>query len=115
IRSDCVRSVPQILAHGVLANTLDLSRVGADGLVTFGGQYAPADASAKETFQHYVMQNIGPWAGLGANLFTGVEKALEGNHVAAMKSLAPAAIRDANKAFIEEQQSAKDSRQNVYY
>lgn len=114
-RTDFVRSTPQILAHGLLSGALDLSRVGADGLVTFGGQYAPTDASAKEMFQFYVMQNIGPWAGLGANIFTGIEKAIAGDHVAAVKNLAPAGIRDVYKAFFEGQQGAKDSRQIVYY
>ena len=114
-RTDFVRSTPQILAHGLLSGAIDLSRVGADGLVTFGGQYAPADASAKEMFQFYVMQNIGPWAGLGANIFTGIEKAIQGDHVAAVKNLAPAGVRDVYKAFFEGQQGAKDSRQIVYY
>ena len=114
-RTEFVRSAPQWLAHGALAGVLDLSRVGADGLVTFGGQYAPAEASAKETFQHYVMQNIGPWAGLGANIFTGVEKAIEGNHVAAAKALMPSGVGAAYKALFEGQQGAKDARQIVYY
>ena len=114
-RTDFVRSTPQILAHGLLSGAIDLSRVGADGLVSFGGQYAPADASAKEMFQFYVMQHIGPWAGLGANIFTGIEKAIQGDHVAAVKNLAPAGVRDVYKAFFEGQQGAKDSRQIVYY
>lgn len=114
-RTEFVRAAPQWLAYGVLAGALDLSRVGADGLVTFGGQYAPAEASAKETFQHYVMQNIGPWAGLGSNIFTGVEKALEGNHVAAARAFMPSGIGAAYKALFESQQGAKDARQIVYY
>ncbi|NEK79555.1 MAG: hypothetical protein G3W71_22375, partial [Xanthomonas perforans] len=85
------------------------SRVGADGLVTFGGQYAPAEASAKDTFQHYVMQNIGPWAGLGTNIFTGIEKAMEGNHVAAARAFMPSGLGAAYKALFESQQGAKDA------
>lgn len=114
-RTEFVRSTPQWLAHGLLAGALDLSRVGADGLVTFGGQYAPAEASAKETFQHYVMQHIGPWAGLGTNIFTGIEKAIEGNHVAAVRAIAPSGLGAAYKALFESQQGAKDARQIVYY
>lgn len=114
-RTEFVRAAPQWLAHGLLAGAVDLSRVGADGLVSFGGNYAPVDASAKETFQYYVLQNLGPWAGLGANLFTGIEKAMNGDHVAAVKNLAPAGARDVYKAYFEGQQGAKDSRQIVYY
>lgn len=114
-RTEFVRAAPQWLAHGLLAGAVDLSRVGADGLVSFGGNYAPVDASAKETFQYYVLQHLGPWAGLGANLFTGIEKAMNGDHVAAVKNLAPAGARDVYKAYFEGQQGAKDSRQIVYY
>jgi len=114
-RTEFVRSAPQWLAHGALAGALDLSRVGADGLLTFGGQYAPAEASAKETFQHYVMQNIGPWAGLGTNIFTGIEKAMSGDHVAAAKALMPSGVGAAYKSLFEGQQGAKDARQIVYY
>lgn len=114
-RTEFLRAAPQILAHGVVAGALDLSRVDGAGLVTFGGNYAPVDASAKETFQYYVMANLGPWAGLGANLFTGIEKAMEGDHVAAVKNLAPAGARDVYRAFFESQQGAKDARQIVYF
>lgn len=114
-RTDFIRSAPQWLSHGILSGVVDMSRLGADGLLSLGGDYAPKDASAKETFQYYVMANIGPWAGLGANFATGVQKALEGDHVSAVKNLAPAGVRDVYKAYFEGQQGAKDSRQVVYY
>lgn len=114
-RTEFVRSVPQWLAYGVLSGMLDTSRVGADGLLSFGGNYAPKDATARELFQYYVMHNIGPWAGLGGNLVTGVEKAAQGDHVAAVKNLAPAGVRDIYRALFESQQGAKDSRQVVYF
>ncbi|WP_206542480.1 PLxRFG domain-containing protein, partial [Pseudomonas mediterranea] len=114
-RTDFIRSAPQWLSHGILSGVVDMSRLGADGLLSLGGDYAPKDASAKETFQYYVMANIGPWAGLGANFATGVQKALEGDHVGAVKNLAPAGVRDVYKAYFEGQQGAKDSRQVVYY
>ena len=114
-RTDFIRSAPQWLSHGILSGVVDMSRLGADGLLSLGGNYAPKDASAKETFQYYVLANIGPWAGLGANFATGVEKALQGDHVSAVKNLAPAGVRDVYKAYFEGQQGAKDSRQVVYY
>ncbi|MBP8277142.1 MAG: PLxRFG domain-containing protein [Propionivibrio sp.] len=114
-RTEFVQAMPQLLAHGLLADVIDLSRVDMAGLVTFGGQYAPAEASAKETFNYYVMQNLGPWAGLGANIFTGIEKAMEGDHVAAVKNLAPSGIGGLYKAVFESQQGAKDARQIVYF
>lgn len=114
-RTDFIRSAPQWLSHGILSGAVDMSRLGADGLLSLGGDYAPKDASAKETFQYYVLANIGPWAGLGANFATGVQKALEGDHVSAVKNLAPAGVRDVYKAYFEGQQGAKDSRQVVYY
>lgn len=114
-RTDFVRSTPQWLSHGILSGVVDMSRLGQDGLLSLGGDYAPKDASAKETFQYYVMANIGPWAGLGANFASGVQKALEGDHVGAVKGLAPAGVRDVYKAYFEGQQGAKDSRQVVYY
>lgn len=114
-RTEFVRSYPQWLTHGVLSGWLDTSRIGADGLLSGGGAYAPTDASAKESFQYYVLKNIGPWAGLGANIFTGVDKALQGDHVAAVKNLAPAGVRDIYRALFESQQGAKDSRQVVYF
>lgn len=114
-RTEFIQSQPQWLAHGLLAGAIDLSRVDMAGLVTFGGQYAPAEASAKETFNYYVMQNLGPWAGLGANIFTGIEKAMEGDHVAAVKNLAPSGIGGLYKAVFESQQGAKDARQIVYF
>ena len=114
-RTEFIQSQPQWLAHGLLARAIDLSRVDMAGLVTFGGQYAPAEASAKETFNYYVMQNIGPWAGLGANIFTGIEKAMEGDHVAAVKNLAPSGIGGLYKSVFESQQGAKDARQIVYF
>jgi len=114
-RSEFVRSVPQWLAHGVLSGVLDTTRIGADGLLSAGGAYAPKDATAKEKFQYYLLANIGPWAGLGANAATGLEKAMQGDHVGAVKNLAPAGVRDVYRALFESQQGAKDTRQVVYF
>lgn len=114
-RGEFLRFAPQWLSHGLLAGALDLNRVGANSLLDFGGEYAPKDATAKETFQYYVLANIGPWAGLGANLATGAEGLLEGDHLKAAKNLMPALFRDPYKTYFETQQGAKDMRGVVYY
>lgn len=114
-RTEFVRSTPQWLAHGLVSNFVDLSRVNAASLVSLGGAFAPAEASAKELTKHYIMANIGPWAGLASNMFTGVEKALAGDHVAAVKNLAPAGIRDVYRAYFEGTEGAKDAKQVVYF
>lgn len=114
-RTEFVRSTPQWLAHGLVSNFVDLSRVNAASLVSLGGAFAPAEASAKELTQHYIMANIGPWAGLATNMFTGVEKAFAGDHVAAVKNLAPAGIRDVYRAYFEGTEGAKDAKQVVYF
>ena len=114
--TEFVRAAPQILAHGVLAGVVDTKRVAASQLVVPNGAgFLPADADAKETFQYYALANLGPWAGLGANIFGGVEKALEGDHVGAMKGLAPAGIRDVYRAYFEAKDGVRDSRQISYY
>jgi len=114
-RTEFVRSNPQWLAHGLASNFVDLSRIDAASLISLGGSFAPAEASAKELTQHYIMANIGPWAGLATNMFTGIEKALEGDHVAAVKNLAPAGIRDVYRAYFEGTGGAKDAKQVVYF
>lgn len=114
-REEFVRAVPQWMAHGLLSGAVDTTRVGADGLLSLGGRYAPKDANAKETFEYYVLANLGPWAGLGANLFGGAEKALNGDHVGAVKNLAPAGVRDVYRAYFEATDGARDARQIAYF
>lgn len=114
-RTDFLRHMPQWVSHGALANVVDLTRVDGAGLLDFGQGYAPKDASARDTFNYYVLQNIGPWAGLGANIASGVEGMLAGDPLKAAKGLAPAGVRDVMKAYFEGQQGAKDSRGIVYY
>lgn len=114
-RTEFLRATPQWLAHGILAGAVDTQRVGANTLLSLGGEYAPKGATAKETFNYYVLANLGPAVGLGANMATGVEAMLKGDHVKAAKNLLPAGFRDPYKAYFEGQQGAKDSRQVVYY
>lgn len=114
-RTDFIRHMPQWLSHGVLANVIDMSRVNGAGLLDFGQGFAPTDASAKDTFNYYVLQNIGPWAGLGAGIASGIEGMMAGDPVKAAKGLAPAGMRDVIKAYFEGQQGAKDSRGITYY
>mgnify|MGYP000673879856 CR=1 FL=1 len=116
-RTEFVNAVPQWLAHGVLAGALDTSRLGADSLIPILGDrvYAPKDATAQETFNYYVMRNIGPWAGLVGGAVGGVDKAFNGDAVGAVKGLMPAPIRDFYKALYESQAGAKDARQVVYF
>lgn len=116
-RTEFVNAVPQWLAHGVLAGALDTSRLGADSLIPILGDrvYAPKDATAQETFNYYVMRNIGPWAGLVGGAVGGVDKAFNGDAVGAVKGLMPAPIRDFYKALYESQAGARDARQVVYF
>lgn len=118
-RTEFVRSAPQWLAHGLVSEALglDLSRIGSDTLIPILGQsaYAPADGNAKETMAYYVTQNLGPWFGLATNFATGVSSAVDGDHVKAIKSLAPKPIADLYTSAFESADGAKDTRQVVYY
>jgi hypothetical protein len=113
-RTEALRFLSPLISHGVLANLFDLSRVSGAGLLSVGQQYAPIDASAKETFLYYLTANT-PAIGLGANIATGIEGMMEGDHLKAAKNLMPAIFRDPYKAYFESQQGAKDTRGVVYY
>lgn len=116
-RTAFIQSTPQWLSHGLLAGAFDLQRLGTDSLIPILGDadYAPKNGTPQETFNYYVMRNIGPWAGLLGGAYSGASKALDGDAMGAVKGLLPAPIRDFYKALYESQAGAKDSRQIVYY
>ncbi|MNM85332.1 hypothetical protein D3C81_974440 [compost metagenome] len=116
-RSEFLRASPQWLSHGLLAGALDTQRLGADSLIPILGDraYAPKDGTAQDSFNYYVMRNIGPWAGLLGGAASGAEKMFNGDFVGATKGLLPAPFRDAYRSLYESQAGAKDARQVVYY
>lgn len=116
-RSEFLRASPQWLSHGLLAGALDTTRLGSDSLIPILGDraYAPKDGTAQDTFNYYVMRNIGPWAGLLGGAFNGAAQAFNGDMMGAAKGLMPAPIRDFYRAMYESQAGAKDARQVVYY
>src|ERR1700712_3524131 len=116
-RTEFLRAYPQWLTHGLLSGAVDLERVGSDGLIPILGdrKYAPTNGKPADTFNYYVMQNIGPWAGLLGGAYSGATKFMEGDMVGATKGLLPAPIRDFYKSTYEAASGAKDSRQIVYY
>lgn len=116
-RTEFLRAYPQWLTHGVLSGAIDLERTGADSLIPLLGdrKYAPQNAKPGETFNYYVMQNIGPWAGLLGGAYTGATKLMQGDVLGATKGLMPAPIRDFYKATYEAGNGARDARQITYY
>lgn len=116
-RTEFIRAAPQWLSHGLLSGVLDTSRLGADSLIPILGDraYAPKDGTLQDSFNYYVMRNIGPWAGLLGGAANGADKMLNGDFVGASKGLMPAPVRDVYRSLYESQAGAKDARQVVYY
>lgn len=116
-RTEFSRAVPQWMAHGLLAGALDTGRLGADSLIPILGDraYAPKDADAKESFEYYLMRNLGPWVGLLGGAAGGVDKLFNGDLKGAAKGIMPKPFADAYSAVYESQMGARDSRQIVYY
>lgn len=116
-RSEFLRASPQWISHGLLAGALDTTRLGSDSLIPYFGEraYAPKDGTAQDTFNYYVMRNIGPWAGLLGGAANGVASVFNGDMMGAAKGLMPAPIRDFYRSLYESQAGAKDARQVVYY
>jgi hypothetical protein len=116
-RSEFLRATPQWLSHGLLSGVLDTSRLGTDSLIPILGDraYAPKDGTAQDSFNYYVMRNIGPWAGLVGGAVGGADKAMNGDLQGAAKGLLPAPLRDFYRSMYESQAGAKDARQVVYF
>lgn len=116
-RTDFLRSLPQWMAHGVLSGVVDTTRLGSQGLIPIIGdtEYAPKEATAKETFNYYLVRNVGPWAGLVSNAASGIASAANGDYKSAAKGLMPAPIRDVFVAGYEAANGARDARQITYF
>lgn len=113
-RTESLRFIPQLAGHGVMAHVVDTSRIGANNLLSFGGEYAPKNASAKETFIYYLTAQT-PAIGLGANLATGAAALLSGDYLKATKNLMPSGLKAPFVALAEAVHGARDARQVVYY
>lgn len=115
-RTAFARAVPGVLAHGVFSGFLDTTRIGGDTLVPVLGQakYAPRDASPDDTVAYHVMQQIGPWAGLASDLFSGVDALAKGDFREAWNNLPPKPLRDIASA-VYSLDGVKDRRGVVYY
>lgn len=108
-------AAPQWLAHGLLSGVLDMSRVGGDTLVPFLGdsKYAPRDSKADDTVAYHILQNIGPWAGVAADTYSGALAMLNGDFKEAWKNLPPKPFRDVADA-VYSLNGIEDSRGIVY-
>lgn len=116
-RQDWINAVGKYAAHGVLAGVIDTQRIAADTLIPYlgGKAYEPIGASASETLQYHISQNLGPWAGLLGDAFDGGAAVMNGDIYKATQELLPKPFRDVTKALYEGANGARDARQIMYY
>jgi hypothetical protein len=101
--------------HGVLAGAVDTQRIASDSLITLGGKYAPVGGRPSETAQYYVLQNLGPSAGLLFDMLDGAAAVADGEVYDASQKLLPKPFRDAWKAVKETMYGASTTNKIVYH
>jgi hypothetical protein len=75
---------------------------------------SPNTERGKDSATYYLMQNLGPWAGLIVDAADGVTKMMQGDSIGAMKGLAPKPFSDLYRAGAEGLYGVRDSRGVVY-
>src|SRR5690606_34911877 len=116
-RQDWINAVGKYASHGVLAGVIDTQRIGADTLIPYlgGKAYEPIGASASETLQYHISQNLGQWGGLLDGAFDGGAALMNGDVYKASQDLLPKPFRDVTKSLYDGANGARDARDIMYY
>lgn len=111
-----IQSMPSVITQGLFAGVVDPRRLSAGTLLPGFGErgYEPTDGSAEDVFIYHVMQNLGPWLGVGTDWARGASALANGDVVGFIEKAMPKPIRDATIGVREAVTGVRDANKVVY-
>jgi hypothetical protein len=112
-----MQAVPEMVSMGLVGGFLDPQRFGFNTLLPIigGSRYMPASDDPQETFDHILLNSLGPMYGIGSQMLEGVKNMAEMEWGKAATNMTPKPISDLLKVLVTEQGQISDRQGIAWY
>lgn len=109
--------MPEVMSMGLVGQVLDPQRFGFNTLLpVFGGtRYMPASDDPQKTFDHILLNSLGPMYGIGSQMLDGAQTIADGDVFKGIVNMTPKPISDLFKVAVTEQTQMTDRQGIPYY